>query len=93
MNVLDLYYAPISAKEIYKIKIKTLLECPSKEKVDNKSKLVIKLPSQAGAVITADHAIFYSDSRGMAILGTNIYDKFGKHNVRYSSYSLHVNRR
>ncbi|XP_011706696.1 PREDICTED: uncharacterized protein LOC105461880, partial [Wasmannia auropunctata] len=72
LNVPDVYYAPLSGKEIYKIKMKTLLECPNKKKANKQSKLAIKLPSQTAQIASAGNSIFYGDTRAMSILGTNV---------------------
>ncbi|XP_011694546.1 PREDICTED: major royal jelly protein 3-like [Wasmannia auropunctata] len=76
----DVYYASIQKKEIYKIKIKTLLECPNKENANKENKLVIKLPSHTGHIASAGNSIFYCDNQAIAILGTNV-KKAGKNTV------------
>ncbi|TGZ32851.1 Major royal jelly protein 3 [Temnothorax longispinosus] len=77
----DLYYAAVSGKEIYKIKMKTLLECPNKEQANKQSKVVIKLSSLSGQIASTGHAILYSDSLTMSILGTNVCTKSNKNTV------------
>ncbi|XP_011685575.1 PREDICTED: major royal jelly protein 3-like [Wasmannia auropunctata] len=77
----DLYYAALTGNEIYKIKIKTLLECPNKEKSNDQSKLVTKLQSQAPSLAAAGQRIlFYSDFEGTSILGMNL-NKSGNNTV------------
>ena len=83
LNILELYYVPISGKVIYKIKIKTLLECPNKEETNKQSKLVTKLSSQTAVITSSENAIFYSDYKAMSILGMNILNKSSKNAVRY----------
>ncbi|KAG5335505.1 MRJP5 protein, partial [Acromyrmex charruanus] len=77
----DLYYVPISGKVIYKIKIKTLLECPNKEETNKQSKLVTKLSSQTAVITSSENSIFYSDYKAMSILGMNILNKSSKNAV------------
>ncbi|KYN02118.1 PREDICTED: major royal jelly protein 1-like [Cyphomyrmex costatus] len=67
----ELYYAPVAGNEIYKIKIKTLLECPNKEKANKQTKLVKELSSQTIDISSTEHYIFYSDSRTNSIVGTS----------------------
>ncbi|XP_018363991.1 PREDICTED: major royal jelly protein 1-like [Trachymyrmex cornetzi] len=71
----ELYYAPVSRKEIYKIKIKTLMECPNKEEANKQTKLVKKLSNQVVGLSSTCHYIFYTDTRTNSILGTNTYTK------------------
>ncbi|XP_018367866.1 PREDICTED: major royal jelly protein 3-like [Trachymyrmex cornetzi] len=74
LTILDdeLYYVPISRKEIYKIKIETLLECPNKEEANKQSKLVTKLSSQTAVITSTKNSIFYSNLEAMSILGMNV---------------------
>ncbi|XP_018396173.1 PREDICTED: major royal jelly protein 1-like [Cyphomyrmex costatus] len=67
----ELYYAPVAGNEIYKIKIKTLLECPSREKANKQTKLIKELSSQTTDISSKEHYIFYNDVRTNSILGTN----------------------
>ncbi|XP_011706724.1 PREDICTED: uncharacterized protein LOC105461909 [Wasmannia auropunctata] len=69
----DLYYAPIAGKELYKIKIRTLLKCPNKERANKQSKLAFKLSSQTGPMTSVKNVIFYSDISNMSLLGKNVY--------------------
>ncbi|XP_011065388.1 PREDICTED: major royal jelly protein 3-like [Acromyrmex echinatior] len=71
----DLYFHPISGKEIYKIKIKNLLKCPNKEKANEQIQLIKKLSSQTAVLTSAGQSIFYSDSRAMSILRMKKSDK------------------
>ncbi|KAL0113840.1 hypothetical protein PUN28_011283 [Cardiocondyla obscurior] len=71
----DLYFSAVSSKEIYKIKIKKLLECPGKQEANNHTKLAIKIPSQTGQVTTVGHSIIYNDSKGTSLMGTNVCNK------------------
>ncbi|XP_011065391.1 PREDICTED: major royal jelly protein 3-like [Acromyrmex echinatior] len=77
----ELYYVPISGKVIYKIKIKTLLECPNKEETNKQNKLVTKLSSQTAVITSSENSIFYSDYKAMSILGMNILNKSSKNAV------------
>ncbi|XP_011699237.1 PREDICTED: major royal jelly protein 3-like isoform X2 [Wasmannia auropunctata] len=68
----DVYHISASGKKIYRIEMKTLLECPNKRKANKKSKLAIKISNQTGQIASAENSIFYSDNQAMAILGTNV---------------------
>ena len=61
LNILELYYVPISGKGIYKIKIETLLKCPNKEEANKQSKLVTKLTSQTAVITSTKNSIFHSN--------------------------------
>ncbi|XP_011066321.1 PREDICTED: uncharacterized protein LOC105153272 [Acromyrmex echinatior] len=63
------------------MKIKSLLKCPNIEEANKKTKIAIKIPSDSGQIASAGHSIFYSDSDGNAILGTNVFQKSGKNTV------------
>jgi len=84
---LELYFA-VSRKAIYKIKIKTLLECLNKEKANKNTELVITLSSQTGQITSAGLSVFYSDPRA-SIFGTNVFEK---HRVRYPNAIILFNR-
>ncbi|XP_018401317.1 PREDICTED: major royal jelly protein 1-like [Cyphomyrmex costatus] len=71
----DLYYVTTPGTKIYKIKIKSLLECPNKKMANELTKVTIKIPSISGQIASARHSIFYSDNNGSAILGTNVFTK------------------
>jgi len=88
---LKLYFAPVSGGKIYKIKIKTLLEYPNKEKANKETKLVITLSSQTEQITSAGQSLFYSDSRAISILGTNV-SKSDKCKVRYPNAIILFNR-
>ncbi|XP_018396175.1 PREDICTED: major royal jelly protein 1-like [Cyphomyrmex costatus] len=77
----ELYYAPIAGNEIYKIKIKTLLECPNREKANKQTKLVKELSSQTIDISSTKHYIFYSDSRTNSLVGTNSCTKSNNNTV------------
>ncbi|KAL0113842.1 hypothetical protein PUN28_011283 [Cardiocondyla obscurior] len=79
----DLYFSAVSSKEIYKIKIKKLLECPGKQEANNHTKLAIKIPSQTGQVTTVGHSIIYNDSKGTSLMGTNVCNKSDNKTVRF----------
>ncbi|XP_018396201.1 PREDICTED: major royal jelly protein 5-like [Cyphomyrmex costatus] len=83
MTILEeqLFYAPVSGKEIYKIKIKTLLKCPNKKEANKQTQLVQKLSSQTVDITSAKYSIFYSDTMGLSILGTNVCKKSGENTV------------
>jgi len=66
---------------MYKIKIKTLLECPNKEKANKETKLVIRLLSQSGQITSAGQSVIYPDSLTSSIFGTNVSEKSNKHQV------------
>ena len=87
LNILELYYVPISGKGIYKIKIETLLKCPNKEEANKQSKLVTKLSSQTAVITSSENSIFYSNYKAMSILGINILNKSSKNAVRYLNTS------
>ncbi|KAG5320207.1 MRJP1 protein, partial [Pseudoatta argentina] len=80
-GIFNLYYVPISGRAIYKIKIKTLLECPNKKETNKQSKLVTKLSSQTAVITSSENSIFYSDYKAMSILGMNILNKSSKNAV------------
>ncbi|KAL0113836.1 hypothetical protein PUN28_011281 [Cardiocondyla obscurior] len=86
----DLFYAPVSGKEIYKINIKTLLTCPDKEQANAENKFMIKLSSQSGQITSAGHAILYSDSQAISLLGTNVYEKSDKNTVRFLFFTYNL---
>ncbi|KYN19172.1 Major royal jelly protein 1 [Trachymyrmex cornetzi] len=77
----DFYYTVFSGKEIYKISIKTLLECPNKEKANKQTKLVIKLSSQTVDLSSMGHSIFYSSMSEMSIVGTKVYKESDNNTV------------
>ena len=79
--ILELYYVTSPGSKIYKIKIKSLLKCPNIEETNKKTKVAINIPSNSGQIASAGHSIFYSDSDGNAILGTNVFQKSGKNTV------------
>ncbi|XP_012058209.1 PREDICTED: major royal jelly protein 3-like [Atta cephalotes] len=64
----DLYFAAVSGKEIYKIKINNLLKCPNKETANNQIQLVKILSSQTIVLTSAGQSIFYNDFWEMFIL-------------------------
>ncbi|XP_018367865.1 PREDICTED: major royal jelly protein 3-like isoform X2 [Trachymyrmex cornetzi] len=72
----DLYFAAVSGKEIYKIQIKNLLECPNKEKANEQTQLVKKLSSQTVVLTSAGQSIFYSDFQAMSILRMTKSDNY-----------------
>ncbi|KYM97329.1 Major royal jelly protein 5 [Cyphomyrmex costatus] len=82
-GIMDLYYAAVSGKEIYKINVKTLLNCPNKKKANKQTKLVVKMSSQTPELTSMGYSIFYGLTREMSILGTNVYKEFGNNTVRY----------
>ncbi|XP_011700235.1 PREDICTED: major royal jelly protein 3-like [Wasmannia auropunctata] len=63
----ELYYAPMSGNEIYKIKIETLLKCPDKKKANEESKLAIKLSSHTLPITTVGQEIIYTSLREMSM--------------------------
>ncbi|XP_011694433.1 PREDICTED: major royal jelly protein 3-like [Wasmannia auropunctata] len=67
----DLYYAPAAGKEVYKIKICTLLECPNKERANKQSELAFKLSSQTGPITSVKNVIVYSNLWNMSIIYKN----------------------
>ncbi|XP_018346759.1 PREDICTED: major royal jelly protein 3-like isoform X1 [Trachymyrmex septentrionalis] len=77
----ELYYVTSPGMKIYKIKIKSLLKCPNKEEANKNTKIAIKIPSDSGQIASAGHSIFYSDTDGNAILGTNVFKKPDKNTV------------
>ncbi|KAG5322647.1 MRJP3 protein, partial [Acromyrmex heyeri] len=79
----ELYYVSISGKEIYKIKIETLLECPNKKAANKHSELVTKLSSQTAVITSTKNSIFYSSLEAMSILDMNVCKKSNKNTVRY----------
>ncbi|KYN10301.1 Major royal jelly protein 5 [Trachymyrmex cornetzi] len=80
-GILDFYYTIFSGKEIYKISIKTLLECPNKEKANKQTKLVIKLSSQTVDLTSMGHSIFYIPCREMSFVGTKVYKESDNNTV------------
>ncbi|XP_018401321.1 PREDICTED: major royal jelly protein 3-like [Cyphomyrmex costatus] len=68
----DLYFAPVSGKEIYKINIKELLKCPDKEVANKYTQLVKELSSQTIDLTSAGQSIFYNDFSAMSILRTKV---------------------
>ncbi|XP_018401273.1 PREDICTED: major royal jelly protein 5-like [Cyphomyrmex costatus] len=77
----DFYYAPLSGKEIYKIKVKTLIKCPNKEQANKLTKFVVKLSSQPTELTSIGHSIFYSLTSERSIVGTNVYKNSGNNTV------------
>ncbi|XP_018343196.1 PREDICTED: major royal jelly protein 1-like [Trachymyrmex septentrionalis] len=77
----EFYYASISGKEIYKIKIKTLMECPNKEEANKQTKLVKKLSNQTVKLSSTCHYIFYTDYGTNSVLGTNTCTKSANNTV------------
>ncbi|KAG5347378.1 MRJP4 protein, partial [Acromyrmex charruanus] len=73
--ILELYYSIAAGKEIYKIKLDRLLECPNKEEANKHIELVTKLQSQSVYITSTEHSIFYGNNIGMAILGKNVSKK------------------
>ncbi|XP_018401267.1 PREDICTED: major royal jelly protein 1-like [Cyphomyrmex costatus] len=71
----ELYYFTTPGMKIYKIKIESLLKCPSKKTANQQTKVAIKLPSYSGQIASAGHSIFYSDTDRNIILGTNVFKK------------------
>ncbi|XP_018401274.1 PREDICTED: major royal jelly protein 3-like [Cyphomyrmex costatus] len=74
MTILDdeLYYIPASGKNIYKIKIKTLLQCPNKKEANKQNKFVTTLSNQSIVLTSTEHSIFYSNLLENSILGMNV---------------------
>ncbi|XP_018401270.1 PREDICTED: major royal jelly protein 3-like [Cyphomyrmex costatus] len=77
----ELYYVTTPGLKIYKIKIKSLLKCPNKKMANELTNVAIKIPSISGQITSAGHSIFYSDSDGTAILGTNVFKKSDSNTV------------
>ncbi|XP_018346752.1 PREDICTED: major royal jelly protein 1-like [Trachymyrmex septentrionalis] len=77
MTIVDdeLYYIIVSAKEMYKIKLKKLLECPNKEEANKNIELVTKLQSQSVHITSVGDIIFYGNTVKTAILGKNVSKK------------------
>ncbi|KYN16379.1 Major royal jelly protein 3 [Trachymyrmex cornetzi] len=80
-GVFKLYYVTTPGRKIYKIKIESLLKCPNIKEANKKTNVAIKIPSDSGGIASAGHSIFYGDSDGNAILGTNVFKKSGKNTV------------
>ncbi|KYM97330.1 Major royal jelly protein 1, partial [Cyphomyrmex costatus] len=70
--IVKLYYIPASGKNIYKIKIKTLLQCPNKKEANKQNKFVTTLSNQSIVLTSTEHSIFYSNLLENSILGMNV---------------------
>ncbi|XP_011694431.1 PREDICTED: major royal jelly protein 3-like [Wasmannia auropunctata] len=77
----ELYYSSISGHEIYKIKIKQVLQCPNKAKANKQIKLALELPSQVTALASVKETIFYHLINNVSIAGTNFCKKCNKKTV------------
>lgn len=80
-----LYYACLSSKKIYKIKMKTLLKCPNKEQANNHSILANQLSSQPGGIASMGRILLCGDTTGFSILGTDVGLKHNRNTVRYKN--------
>lgn len=84
-NILELYYALLLGKEIYKMKIPQQSECLlSESEVDNKTELAGILSDQTGPIASKDHVIFYSNIPETSIMCADTCKEINSNNsVKY----------
>lgn len=84
-NILELYYALLLGKEIYKMKLPQQSECLlSESEIDNKTELTDILSDQIGPIASKDHVIFYSNVPETSIMCADTSKQINSNNsVRY----------
>ncbi|KAG5320206.1 MRJP1 protein, partial [Pseudoatta argentina] len=96
LAMVKLYYVSISGKEIYKIKIETLLECPNKKAANKHSELVTKLSSQTVVIKKSNKntvELAQDDEKFQAIISMKssyYWDKMTFMSNRFQKYVLNT---
>ncbi|XP_011694312.1 PREDICTED: major royal jelly protein 3-like [Wasmannia auropunctata] len=72
----ELFYAPLAATKIYKMKIKDVLKCPDKNTANNQTKLAGTLKSQTSLITSMEHVLFLNNIEDMTILGVDSSKQF-----------------